>query len=103
MGMVVVVSTFADMDSARRVSASAVQDRMAACASMVPVRSIYEWEGSLEDSAEYMVIFKTTSQKAGALSEYLSEHHPYDTPEIASIRVQDVNGPYMRWLSEMTA
>lgn len=100
MGAVIVISTFPDVDTARKISNRLVRERTAACASIIEVASsIYIWEGSLQDSPECMVFFKTTAENGGRLRERIGECHPYDTPEIAQIAVESINKPYMKWLA----
>ncbi len=101
MGAVVVISTFPDVDAARKVSSRLVREGAAACASIIEVASsIYVWEGILQDSPECMVLFKTTAENGGRLCERIGQCHPYDTPEIAQIAVENINHPYMRWLAD---
>lgn len=101
MGAVIVISTFPDVNVAKDISSRMVQEGAAACASIIEVASsIYVWEGSLQDSPECMVLFKTTVENGGRLRERLGECHPYDTPEIAQIAVESINNPYMKWLAD---
>lgn len=101
MGAVIILSTFPDVETARDVSTRMVREGAAACASIIEVASsIYVWEGSMQDSPECMVLFKTTSQNGGRLRELIGQCHPYDTPEIAQIAIEEINHPYMRWLAD---
>lgn len=99
MGMVLVLTTYGSMESARQISGGMVRGGMAACASILRCDSIYEWEGAIRDEPEYMVMYKTTAEGAAALMREVAESHPYDTPEIVRIPVGDVHPPYMKWLA----
>lgn len=101
MGAVIVISTFPDIDTAKNISSRMVREGVAACASIIQVASsIYLWEGSVQDSPECMVLFKTTAENGGRLRERIGECHPYDTPEIAQMAVENINHPYMKWLAD---
>ena len=55
----IVLSTFADGDSAARIVRQLVSEKLAACGTLIPgVRSIYSWQGAVEDNEEVLVIFK---------------------------------------------
>ena len=97
----VVLSTFGDADEARRVGRTLVEERLAACANIVPaVESIYRWQGAIETSAEVMVIFKTNIDRYYRLEARLKELHSYEVPEIVAIPVRVGSLPYLRWVDE---
>ncbi len=100
MAATVVITTFENETDARNISRKIVQDGVAACASIIPVHSIYVWDGSIQDSPECMVIFKTTSDNGKRLCQAIGDCHPYTTPEILRLDTDHVSHPYMRWLSD---
>ncbi len=97
MGLAMVITTYADMASARTEAQRMVRARLAACASMTPVTSIYEWNGAMQDAGEVMTIFKTAQDRAGALREAILAGHAYDTPEVITLDAESA-GPYMDWV-----
>lgn len=95
----IVFSTFADADSAAQVVKTLVSERLAACGTMIPgARSIYEWEGRLEDSAEVLVIFKIATTGEQDFFKRLRELHPYETPEMVSLTPSQWDEAYGRWV-----
>ena len=95
----IVLSTFADGDSAARVVRQLVSEKLAACGTIIPgVRSIYFWEGSVEDNAEVLVVFKIATANEGQFIRRLGELHPYDVPEIVSISPSQWSESYGRWI-----
>jgi len=53
----VVLITFGDDESARSIARSVVGEGLAACANIVPgVRSIYAWQGEVQDDPEVLAI-----------------------------------------------
>jgi len=73
--------------------------RLAACVSAVAIGSRYWWKGSLETSAERLLVFKTVPKRVGALFRLLEQRHPYEVPEIVEIDVPRVNDPYLAYLA----
>jgi periplasmic divalent cation tolerance protein len=64
-------------DVAATLARQIVEERLVACANIVPaVRSIYRWQGAIEDDAEALILMKTTADMVGRLTERLVELHP---------------------------
>ena len=77
----IVFSTFGSEDDAARVARVLVEERLVACANLLPgARSIYAWEGKVADEREVVVLMKTRKQDWTALVSRLHELHPYETP-----------------------
>ena len=97
----VVLSTFADADSAASAVKSLVTEKLAACGTIITgVRSIYVWKGVMEDNPEVLVIFKIATANEERFLSRLGELHPYDVPEIVSIPPSRWNKAYGRWILE---
>ena len=97
--MLIVFTTFAHGDDAARVVRALVEERLIACGNLLPAaRSLYRWEGKVQDQAEVVVLMKTRKQDWTALISRLHELHPYDTPECVAVRVAAGAPKYMAWL-----
>jgi len=102
--ILLVISTFPDAETARRVAQQLVTERFAACANITaPVQSIYHWQGRIEEAQETMVFFKTTAERFPQLESMLREAHPYDVPEIVALSIADGGPAYLRWVAESCA
>jgi periplasmic divalent cation tolerance protein len=100
----VVFSTFANEADAARVARVLVEERLVACANLIPgARSIYRWQDEVRDEAEVVVLMKTRKQDWTALLSRLHELHPYDTPECIAVRIAAGAPKYMAWLDEALA
>jgi len=100
----IVFTTFANEEDAARVARVLVEERLAACANLLPsVRSIYRWKGEVADEREVVVLLKTRKQDWPALMSRLHELHPYETPECVAVRIAAGSPRYMAWLDEMLA
>ena len=95
----VVLSTFPDEDSAANAVRTLVSENLAACGTLLPgARSIYCWEGKIEDAREVVVIFKISAANEETFAKRLLELHPYDVPEIISLIPSHVHEPYAQWV-----
>ena len=101
MKAALILSTFPDAARARQIAQTLVQERLAACANVLPaVESIYRWQGKVEQAAEALVLLKTTAAAQGRLMARLKELHPYETPEILAFRPEDGLPAYLRWIED---
>src|SRR3954462_9773585 len=99
--VLVVLSTFPSLEEARTVGRQLVEERLAACANLVPaVESIYRWQGKVETATETMAILKTTREGFAKLEARLRELHSYEVPEIVALPVQGGSEAYLRWVGE---
>jgi periplasmic divalent cation tolerance protein len=100
---VVVMTTLpADADVAAFAQAL-VDARLAACVNALPpMRSIYRWEGKIEQDDERQLLIKTSGDRLEALWDRVRELHPYDVPEFVVLPILDGSDAYLRWLTEST-
>jgi periplasmic divalent cation tolerance protein len=89
----------APVDRAAAIARAIVERRLAACVNIVhDVRSIYWWDGAVQDDTESLLVVKTTSAMVPALNEALVDLHPYDTFELVVLDITDGNPPYLEWI-----
>ena len=98
-GIVTVYAVFADLAEAERIARLLVEERLAACANILgPCRSIYRWQGKIEEAEEVPALFKTTSGQADQLLRRLAELHSYDTPAAVAWPIAEVPERYRKWV-----
>ncbi len=100
----IVLSTAGSEEEGARIAKSLLEHKLCACVNLVPkVRSLYRWEGEVQDDAEVLLIMKTTQDKLQALSDHLAQIHSYDVPEVLAIAVDKGSASYLEWLAESCA
>ena len=100
----IVFTAFASETDAARVARVLVEERLVACAKLLPgARSIYRWKTAVNDEREVVVLMKTRKQDWTALVSRLHELHPYETPECIAVRIAAGAPKYMAWLDEALA
>jgi len=102
MKPVIIMSTYPDQKSVKKTAKELVKKRLTACVNISKISSIYSWKGKIEDTSEFLAIFKTTQKNKNSLKKAIKKMHPYDIPEIAEIDIGSVNQPYLKWLIEST-
>lgn len=102
MKPVIIVSTYPDKKTVTKTANELVKKRLAACVNISKISSIYPWKGKIENTSEFLVLFKTTQKNKNALKKAIKKMHPYDIPEIVEINISSINQPYLKWLIEST-
>lgn len=101
--VLVVFCTFPDEASAAGIVRTLVEEKLAACGNIIPgVRSIYAWEGRVEDASEVLVVFKTTGAVYAKLEKRLAKLHPHDIPEILALEAGAAARAYAAWVAACT-
>ena len=100
----VALITAPDAETGARIARALVEEGLVACVNLVPgIRSIYRWEGALEDDAEVLLVVKTRSDRAADLVERVVALHPYDLPEVVLLPAVGGNPPYLEWVCREAA
>jgi len=98
---VLVFCTFPDADTARQIARTLVEEKLAACVNLLPqMESIYRWKGAIEDASEVLALIKSTTWKYDLLEARIRKLHPYEVPEIISVRIHAGNTDYLRWIEQ---
>jgi periplasmic divalent cation tolerance protein len=96
-----VLTTFGGESDALRVGKTLVEERLAACMTVLPAAtSIYPWKGKIAREAEAVCFLKTSERRVRRLLARLLELHPYETPELLTWSVDSGNEAYSAWLTD---
>ncbi|MBC8304500.1 MAG: divalent-cation tolerance protein CutA [Pelagibacterales bacterium] len=99
----VVYITAPGEEEAAGLARALVEAKLAACVNMVSnIRSIYSWQGKIEDDKELLMIVKTQRHLFDRLAAKVKEIHSYDVPEIIALPIVGGSPDYLRWLQEST-
>jgi periplasmic divalent cation tolerance protein len=98
----IILSTFPNEESVADVAKKVVSNKLCACVNFTKIRSVYAWQGKIEDQQEFIALFKTTAKSAKKLKAEIARLHPYKVPEIVELGMGDVSKPYLSWLVEST-
>lgn len=79
-----------------------VNTKICACVNYVKIRSLYKWQGNIQDSEEFLTIFKTTTQHSEDLKAEIKTRHPYEIPEVVELTMDDVSDSYLNWMVQST-
>ena len=98
-----VLITAPDEQTALALARALVEARLAACVNLVPgVRSVYRWQGVVQDDGEILMIAKTRRARLVELQRRVHELHPYDVPEVIALPVGGGSEAYLGWIVSET-
>lgn len=97
--IVTVYAVFGSAEEAERIGRAMVEQRLAACVNILgECRSIYRWQGRVEQAQEVAALFKTASSQAPALIDAIAAMHSYDVPAAVVWPIAQANPAYAQWV-----
>ena len=104
MEAIVVYITAPNEEDAAKIAKAIVGERLAGCVNIIKgIRSIYSWQGKIEDDSEALMIVKTQRHLFEPLKNRVKELHSYTVPEIIALPVVVGSEDYLNWLKEVTS
>jgi len=100
MKPIAVVTTVASKKEARALARALVEARLAACAQISRIESVYPWKGKIEEGREYRVLFKTLDEHYPAVERAIRALHSYELPAIHAFPMMHVSDAYAAWIEE---
>ncbi|MBP7253559.1 MAG: divalent-cation tolerance protein CutA [Alphaproteobacteria bacterium] len=92
-----------DSAQAECIATAAVEERLAACANIIPgTRSIYRWEGKTESTQEVVLLLKTQAVHFEACAALVRRLHSYEVPCIVALPIEKGTPDFLGWLKEQT-
>ena len=80
----VILATAGSQEEAESLAGGLVERKLVACAQLLPISSIYTWEGKVEKDSEVLLLLKARADLYDEIESYILENHSYDTPEVSA-------------------
>jgi periplasmic divalent cation tolerance protein len=94
----IVYITAGNMDESKRIARELVEMRLAACANIFPISSIYRWKNNIEEAEEFVILVKTKSSRVKDIEKKVKKMHSYEVPCIVSFRMDAGSADYLNWI-----
>jgi periplasmic divalent cation tolerance protein len=94
-----VMTTFADEENGRQIIDALLAERLAACVQVMPVQSVYRWQGKVECAGEQLALIKTKRSLFSQVRDAILAQHIYQVPEIVLVPIQDGSAAYLDWIA----
>ncbi len=99
--VLLVLSTAASSEEGIGIGRRLVEERLAACVNVVPsVRSLYWWEGEVQEADEAVLMIKTRRDRYPELERRLQALHSYTVPEIVALPIVAGSAAYLGWVRD---
>jgi periplasmic divalent cation tolerance protein len=103
MSAMFVYVTTADAAEATRIGRAVVERRLAACANILDgMRSVYWWDGVVQEASETVLILKTWNDRLPDLIDAVKGLHSYDCPCIEAIDIAEGSPAFLEWIRRET-
>ena len=98
MTAIAVVTTVGSKKEARRMAHALVDAKLAACAQISKIDSVYTWKGKIESGKEYRVLVKTVEARYASVERAIRDMHSYELPAIHAFAFEHVSKAYGDWI-----
>jgi len=95
-----VLITCGDSSEARAIARRLVESRLAAGAQILPIESVYRWEGEVVEDQEWLLIVKTRTDRFDSITVVVDGMHTYQVPPVLMIVIDDASRPYLDWIDD---
>jgi periplasmic divalent cation tolerance protein len=96
-----ILCTCPTSEIAQNIAQQLVQEKLAACVNILPnIVSVYRWQENVVSETEVQLVIKSKDQYFNLLSDKIKQLHPYDTPEIIALNIQQGDKQYLNWINE---
>lgn len=100
---VIILVTAPDAEAASSIGRALVEERLAACVNVIPgLRSIFRWEGAVQEETEVLMLVKARRADVEAISARVRELHPYEVPEVIAAEIAAGLDAYLEWIATET-
>ncbi|MHB8667146.1 MAG: divalent-cation tolerance protein CutA [Burkholderiales bacterium] len=103
MDSFLVFTNLPDRQSAEKLAALLIGQRLAACVNLLaPCGSVYRWRGEIRRDEEHPLLIKTAQDRYAEVEALIRANHPYELPEIIAVPITRGLPAYMQWIAAET-
>jgi periplasmic divalent cation tolerance protein len=97
-----VVTTTDSEQAAEDLAEAIVTARLGACVHVMPITSVYRWDGAVTKDAEWRLVVKTTQDRLDELMAFVKQRHNYDVPQLVATELVRGSADYLDWITAET-
>jgi len=96
----VILVTASSRAEAEAIAQALVQEKLAACVSLMPIHSIYTWQNEVHADQEWQLFIKSSLAQFPKLEARVREIHSYEVPEIIALPIVKGSSAYLNWIHD---
>ncbi|MFC1477625.1 divalent-cation tolerance protein CutA [candidate division KSB1 bacterium] len=101
---ILMLVTTASQQEAASIGKALVDQRLAACCSILPnIQSYYWWDGKVSEDSEVLLMIKTMKSVEEKAIDTIRGMHSYEVPEMISLPMIGGYDKYFQWMEENIA
>ncbi|MGA3301809.1 MAG: divalent-cation tolerance protein CutA [Methylovirgula sp.] len=102
MAYAVLLTSLPDRAAAKAMAQALIAKRLVACVQMMPIESVYEWQGAVEEAAEVLLLCKMKREDYAEAEKLVLAQNPYETPEVVLLPIEAGSSAYLAWIDKVT-
>ncbi len=103
LGFGVILTTTPTRDEAQNIARLLIAEKLAACVQLLPIESLYFWQGKTQNEAEVLLLIKTRTALFDAAIARIKQVHSYTVPEVVALPFSAGSQDYFDWIGQVTA
>jgi len=98
---IVIKTTYPNLTEAKNLAKILLEKNLAACVQFQEIDSSYIWDEKIKNDKEILLNIKTVNKLYQLIEEIIKNHHPYQVPQIYSIKIEQGFEPYFSWIESI--
>ncbi|EKT58591.1 divalent-cation tolerance protein CutA [Providencia sneebia] len=95
----IILCTTNSQSNAIKITQQLLDKHLAACVSLLPeLTSLYRWKNEIVQDKEILLLIKSINKNQPAIFDTIKEIHPYETPELIKLDINQVDDGYLAWI-----
>lgn len=99
---ITIETTYPNLTESKKLAKLLLEKRLAACVQFTTIKSMYLWQGKIENSTEILVKIKSKNSLYKEIEKIIKGNHIYEIPQILSSFVDQGFAPYLDWIDSST-
>jgi len=99
--ILLIITTVPNLLLAEQIAKLLIKKDLAACVSIKEIKSIYKWQGSIEENKEFELTIKSLPKNLNELILIVKGKTTYEVPELI-YKIFDSENSYFQWIKEST-
>ncbi len=99
MEFIIIQTTYPKLNQAQNLAQILLNQKLAACVELKKIDSYYLWQEKIENSKEILVTIKTKKTLFQQIKRVIKKNHPYEVPQIFSVKIDEISKEYLKWFN----